>query len=902
MAERKRLFVLDGTALLYRAHFAMINNPLVTSAGQVTSGIFGFMSALIRLLREEAPDRLAVVFDGREKTFRHQIYTEYKATREKMPDELISQIEPLDGVLEALKVPVLRVPGYEADDVMGTLATQAEAEGWDTYLVTGDKDMMQLVSDCTFVYAPARGGNPAVVYDADKVRERWGVPPGRMIDLLGLMGDSSDNVPGVQGVGEKTARKLIDQYGSLEEALNHADEVANKRVREGLQTGRELALLSKELVTIDCQVPLDVGLSHLTLDRLDSCAAAEELQKLEIKAIVPDLLRLGGEAAGPAEEQPEKTYQLVTTEKELGAIPSRLAQAKWISFDLETTSTNPLQAEIVGLAFSVKPHQGWYIPVVYPERDESAALDLPAILERLRPILEDPDRPIIGQNIKYDLLVMARYGVAVNGIAFDTMIAAHLLEPEAPSYKLDTLSLKYLNYRMVPIEELIGKRGKGQRSMAEVPLDQVAFYAAEDADVVGLLYPLLREQLEVSGLTETYNRIEVPLVPVLAAMEQSGVFLDLPFLEVMSGQLAERLTGLEQEIYAAAGTEFNINSPQKLGDVLFDQLGLKKIRKRSTDVTVLEMLRDQHALPGLVLDYRQVKKLKSTYVDAFPALVHPETGRVHTSFGQTTAATGRLASSNPNFQNIPIRTDLGREIRRAFRAQKEGWCIFSADYSQIELRIMAHLAGESALIEAFNQGLDIHAQTAATVFGVPPEEVTPDMRRTAKVVNFGIMYGAGPFRMSQELDISIQEGRELINRYFNTYPGIRKFIDDLLAQARTDGYVSTVLGRRRKVPHLQSGNQRLRSADERIAVNMPIQGTAAELIKIAMIRIHRHLVEEGFKSRMILQIHDELLFETHEGEVDRLREMVVAEMEAAMELDVPLKVDCGFGPSWYEAH
>ncbi|UCH10799.1 MAG: DNA polymerase I [Fidelibacterota bacterium] len=901
MADPERLYILDGTALLYRAHFAMINNPLMTSSGQVTSGIFGFISALVRLLQEESPDHLAIVFDDRAKTFRHQIYTDYKATREKMPDELVSQIEPLDEVLEALNVPIFRIPGYEADDVMGTLATQAEAKGWHTYLVTGDKDMMQLVSERTFVYSPGRARNPATVYDSEKVKERWGVPPEKMIDLLGLMGDSSDNVPGVQGVGEKTALKLILEYGSLEEAIGHADEVANKRVREGLRSGRELALLSKELVTIDCQVPLEIDLDHLTIDKIDPLAAAEQLQELEIKAIVPDLLRLGTETGDLEGDQPEKSYELVTTQDELNALIRKLTQAEWISFDVESTSTDPLQAEIVGLSFSVEAHHGWYVPVQYPERDKEA-LALDTILEHLRPILEDGKRPIIGQNIKYDALLMLCYGVSVKGIIFDTMIAAHLVDPEASSYKLDTLSQRYLNYRMVPIEELIGKRGKGQLSMADVPVQQIMYYAAEDADVVGILYPILKEKLEADDLHATNQEIEVPLIPVLVTMEENGVFLDLPLLEEMSTDMGKQLQELEKDIYEAAGTEFNINSPQQLGVILFDQLGLKQIRKRSTDVTVLEMLKDQHPLPRLILDYRQVKKLQSTYVDAFPALVHPETGRVHTSFSQTVAATGRLSSSNPNFQNIPIRTELGREIRRAFRSQEQGWSIFSADYSQIELRIMAHLAKEKALIEAFREGQDIHALTAATVFDVAPEFVTPDMRRTAKVVNFGIMYGAGPFRMSQELDISIQEGRELINRYFNTYPGIRKFIDDLLAQARADGFVSTLLGRRRQVPHLKSDNQRLRSAEERIAVNMPIQGTAAELIKIAMIRIHRRLLEEDFKAVMILQIHDELLFEAPEDEVDRLRDMVTSEMESAMELDVPLKVDSGVGRSWYEAH
>jgi len=902
MVDQKRLYVIDGTALLYRGHFAMINNPLVTSGGFVTSGIFGFIRALIWLLKAERPDYLAVVFDDRAKTFRHQIYTEYKATREKMPAELAAQIEPLDNVLEALKIPVLRIPGYEADDLMGTLSTQAEAKGWLTYLVTGDKDMLQLVSEHTFVYAPARGKQPAKVYDSSLVEERWGVPPEKMIDLLGLMGDSSDNVPGVAGVGEKTARKLILQYGSLEEVLNHASEVANKRAREGLEQGRELALLSRELVTLDCHVPLDVDIEQLTLADMDPQAGVTALADLEIMHLAEDLLSLKEAAGSLREDRPEKSYEAVTTPEALAALVDRLRQADWISFDTETTSVNPRAAELVGLSFAVEPHQGWYIPVEFPEKSQQPSLDLDTILAAIGPLLSDPERPIVGQNLKYDIQVMARYGIAVEGLVFDTMIAAHLLEPESASYKLDHLSRKYLHYTMAPIEQLIGPKGKDQGLMSQAPLEAITFYAAEDADVAGLLYPLLKNRLEAQGLAEANDRFEAPLIPVLAEMEQNGIFLDLDLLASMSKELEVNLVDLERKVHQAAGVEFNINSPQQLGVVLFDQLGLRQVRKRSTDVTVLEMLKQDHELPRLVLDYRQVKKLKSTYIDAFPALVNPDTGRVHSTFNQTVAATGRLSSSNPNFQNIPIRTEMGREIRRAFRAQEDGWGIFSADYSQVELRIMAHLAREEALKAAFRQDQDIHTRTAATVFDVPPAEVTPDMRRTAKVVNFGIMYGAGPFRMSQELDISIQEGRELINRYFNTYPGIRKFIDDLLVRARDEGYVSTLYGRRRLVPGLKSANQRLRSADERIAVNMPIQGTAAELIKLAMIRIHRRLKEANFQARLVLQVHDELLFETPEGEVDRLKELVVHEMEAAMKLDVPLKVDWGFGPSWYEAH
>ena len=902
MGDLKRLFVLDGTALLYRAHYAMINNPLVTSTGFITSGIFGFMNALVRLLRKESPDYLAAVFDDRAKTFRHQLYTEYKATREKMPDELAAQLEPLEEILTALRVPVLRVPGFEADDIMGTLARRAETLGWRTYLVTGDKDMMQLVSEHTLVYVPAQRRNPVKVYGRAEVEERWGVPPEKMVDLMGLMGDSSDNIPGVAGVGAKTALKLVMKYGGLEEALNHAAEVGNKRAREGLQTGRELALLSKELVTIDCQVPLDLDMETLNIGGLDPVAGGRKLQEYEIRAITDDLLALGGEAPATPVERPQKHYEMVTTAQELDSLCSQLSAAPWFSFDLETTSLNPLQAEIVGLAFAIEPHHGWYVPVRFPEKGTVPSLELEQVLAAVGPILEDPQCPIIGQNIKYDLQVMARYDIDVNGIIFDTMIGAHLLEPDTASYKLDNLSLKYLNYELVPIEELIGKKGKGQLSMAEVPLQRVADYAAEDADITALLYPLLSERLQELHLDQTNAQLEVPLIPVLAEMERNGVFLDLELLAEMSRQLNADLKVLVQRIHETAGTEFNINSPQQLGVVLFDQLQLPQVRKRSTDVNVLQILRPKHPLPGLILDYRLIKKLQSTYIDAFPALVLPETGRVHSSFNQTVAATGRLSSSHPNFQNIPIRTELGREIRKAFRAQGPGWGIFSADYSQIELRVMAHLAGETALIEAFRADRDIHALTASIVFGVPAEEVTADQRRTAKVVNFGIMYGAGPFRMAQELDITLQEGRELINRYFNTSPGIRLFVDRLLHQAREDGYVATLLGRRRNVPGLQSKNQRLRSADERMAVNAPIQGTAAELIKIAMIKIHHRLKADGFRAKMILQVHDELLFETPDEEFERLRAMVVREMETALELSVPLKVDTGYGPTWYEAH
>ncbi|MFC1481034.1 DNA polymerase I [Candidatus Neomarinimicrobiota bacterium] len=902
MTNQKKLYVIDGTAMLYRSHFAMINNPLTDKDGFITSGIFGFIATIVRLLKSDKPDYLAVVFDAKEKTFRHEIYTEYKATREKMPDELAAQIEPLDEIIRALNAPILRMSGYEADDIMGTLALKAEQFGLHTYLVTGDKDMMQLVSDHVSVYVPALRRNPTKIYDREAVIEKFGLPPEQIVDYLGLMGDASDNVPGVAGVGQKTAKKLLDQYGSLEETLNRASEVANKRAREGLEQGREMALLSKELVTIDCHVPIEIDLEELRVERLTPTPAAEKLKEFDIRTLSDDLLTIGGEAAPLEMDQPDKDYQLVQNSRELDDLEQAIRAADWVSFDLETTSLAAVEADIVGISFSIAEHTGWYIPVMFPERNDKTALSLDTILAAVGPLLEDEAIPKIGQNIKYDALVMRRYDIQVKGIVFDTLIAAHLLNPGDSTYKLDHLSEVHLNYRMVPIEDLIGKRGKNQLSMADVPLATIAHYATEDADVVGQLYPPFLASLVEQSLAEYIQKVELPLIPVLVEMEHQGVYLDLDFLAEMSRDLGNKMEQFQEQILAAAGEEFNMNSPQQLGVILFDKLGLPQIRKRSTDVNVLQMLKDKHELPALILDYRQVKKLKSTYVDAFPELVNQATGRVHSSFNQTVAATGRLSSTNPNFQNIPIRTDIGREIRKAFRPQEEGWVIYSADYSQIELRIMADLSGETELIRSFSEGVDVHSQTAATVFDVPVGMVTDDMRRTAKVVNYGIMYGAGPFRMSQELNIPLQQGRELVNRYYNTYPGLRLFVDQLLAEAKEKGYVQTLMGRRRKVPGLNSSNGRVRQSEERIAVNTPIQGTAAELIKLAMINIQERLSKTSLKARMILQIHDELLFEVPENEVEELSKIVEPEMVNAMSFKVPLEVESGFGSSWYEAH
>ena len=900
MTSPKRLFLIDGMAQIYRAHFAMIKNPLTTKDGRHTSAIFGFMNSLFKLLRDENPDYIAVVLDCKEPTFRHKLYTEYKATREKMPDELVEQLEPLYEVISHTNIPILKKPGYEADDIIGTLVKKAEQAGLVTYMVTGDKDMMQLVSETTFMYSPGNRFKPTTIYDKIKVKEKWGVGPDGIIDMLALVGDTSDNVPGVDGVGPKTAKKLLDQYKDIETILEHADEAKNKRVREGLQNGRDLVHLSRELVTIHCDVPVEFHIEELIRKDMDGEALTYDFQDLEMYSLITQVEALSGNGV-VALEQPDKNYQTILTQTDLDLLITTISNAELISFDLETTSITPLQADIVGLSFSVKANDGYYIPVEYPEKESKPGLTLDAVLEKLKPIFENENNRFCGQNIKYDALVLSRYGIHLGNIVFDTMIAEYMLHPEKNSYKMDYLSIDYLNYRMVPIDNLIGT-GLHQKSMAEVPLEDIAFYASEDADIAFQLAEILKDKLEKESLFEPYNNIEIPLIPVLTTIEKNGVYLNLDFLADLSRQFGEGLEKLTEKIHQMAGREFNINSPKQLGEILFDELELKPIRKRSTAVEVLAVLKNYHPLPEEVLKYRHLAKLKNTYVDAIPNYVNKETGRVHTSLNQTIAATGRLSSTSPNFQNIPIRTETGREVRKAFVPQNSDWVILSADYSQVELRIMAHYSQEPELIKAFEENSDIHSRTAALVNGITEAEVTPDQRRSAKVVNFGIMYGAGPYRMSQELGISMADAKILIDNYFATYPGIRKYMDETISLARDRGYVETLYKRRRKTGNLDASNRNIVQAEERVAINMPIQGTAADIIKIAMINIHNKMESENYQSKMILQIHDELLFECPKAEVDKLAAMVVEKMEGAVSLSVPLKVDWNYGSSWYEAH
>ena len=896
----KKLFIIDGYAILYRAHYALIRNPLITSYGFHTSALFGFTNQLIKIIKDENPDYLVCAFDSKEKTFRHKIYSDYKANRPEMPEELQKQIPHLWELLDGMNIPVLRVPGYEADDIIGTVTESVLDKKIQSYIVSGDKDFMQLINDKIFLYTPGKRNSAPDIYDKDGVIKKWGLPPEKIIDLLALMGDSSDNVPGVAGVGVKTAVKLLKEYDNIESVLDNASKISNKRVHNGLMNGRDKAFLSKELVTIIKDVDVDTNVENFLLKSFDQEALGKKFEELEFYAL---LKYLAIDAPETITKKQEKNYQTILDLKALKEMVDELKNAKYVSIDLETTSLNPMLAEIVGISVSYNKNSAFYIPILYPEKKKNnfGGNDLEVALSIMKEFLENKDIKKIGQNIKYDALILYRNGVKVSNIFLDTMIAAHILNPAAKSYKLDALSIEFLNYNMVPIEDLIGK-GKNQITMDFVPLDKISYYAAEDADIVFQLAEIFAPKLEENGQLNFFADIEMPLIDVLMKMEKEGVYVDEDLLNEMSLNIGERLDLLVKEIYNIAEEEFNINSTQQLAKILFDDLKLTQIKKRSTAENVLKELVNEHELPELILSYRKLNKLKNTYIDALPASINKNTKRIHSTFNQTIAATGRLSSTGPNFQNIPIRTVDGREIRKSFIAQQKNWGIFSADYSQIELRIMAHLSADKELCKAFKDNLDIHDRTASLIYNVSLDDVQPEMRRTAKVINFGIMYGAGPFRISQELGISRKAAQEIIKQYFIQYSGIQNYIDDTLSKARSDNYVETILGRRRYVWDVNSENALKKQAAERVAINMPIQGSAAELIKIAMIDIQKNIENDKLNSKMILQIHDELLFEYPLDEEEHLISMVKKSMENAMSLNVPIIVDYGFGKDWFEAH
>ncbi|PSQ95453.1 MAG: DNA polymerase I [Bacteroidetes bacterium SW_9_63_38] len=917
--DAKTLHLIDAMSLAYRAHYIFISRPLINSKGQNTSAAYGFTNSLLKLIDDHSIEHAAVVFDeGEEDTFRKEIYEDYKAHRDPPPDELLENIPYIKQIVEAMDIPVLEVPNVEADDVIGTLAKQAEADGADVVIVSPDKDFKQLLSDHVSIYKPAKGDQDFEIITDETFREEHELDPVQFIDMLALMGDSSDNVPGVYGIGEKTAQKLLREYDSVENLIEHADDLSGKRAREGMQEHADEAELSKRLVRIRTDLDVDMEWEQLRRANPDEDALRALFEKLEFDSML-DRMDIDGavdetedETAedpalefdfGPYEKVQELDpdavdYDFVQTEAELQDFVEKLDGRERYAFDTETTSTDPMYASLVGLSFSWTAEQGVYVPTPLPD-----GTDVDAVLDVLGPLLE-ADTEKVGHNLKYDLLVLRRHGVAVGGPLVDTMVAHYLVAPEE-NHNLDDVARSVLNYKMVPITELIGDGD--DMSMRDVAVEEAAPYACEDADIALRLADALAEQLDESGVQEIAEDMEFPLVRVLAKMEHLGIRVDTDVLEEISSRLASELEEIEEEIFELAGEEFNINSPQQLGEILFEKLDLPVVSKTptgnpSTKESVLEELSTKHEMPGLVLDWRSTYKIKSTYLDALGELVHPETGRIHTSFNQTRTSTGRLSSSDPNLQNIPIRTEVGREIRRAFVPQ-DGWTLMAADYAQIELRILASMSGDEAMIETFRDGGDIHTDAAARVFDLDPDQVTSDQRRKAKEVNYGIPYGISPWGLAQRMRMPFDEADDLIKQYRQSYPGVSQLLNELVEQAQEHGYAQTLMGRRRYLPDIDSSNSNRRGAAERVAVNMPIQGTQADMIKIAMNRIHDRLAASGWEARMLLQVHDELVFELPPEEVGEVQSMVTDEMENALLLDdVPVLVDIDVGDNWLDAH
>ena len=916
----KRIFLIDGTAFAFRSFYA-IRTGLTDTKGRPTNAVYGFTRILLKLLREHAPTHIAVAFDAGGTTFRDEMFEAYKAHREKTPEELCAQFPMMIDVVEALQIPVLRIEGVEADDVLGTLARRAEAQGMEAIIVTGDKDMLQLITDHIHVYDPNKG-DKGQWYSAQDVQERFGVGPQGVIDALSLMGDSADNVPGVRGIGEKRAKELMEAYGSLDAVYEHLDELKGK-LKENLLADREIAYLSKRLVTIDTDVPLPVDPDACHRQEPDRDRLTSVFAELAFQSMLEEILPR-------AEEEEKLDYRLILTQAELDAALAEMRASGCFAVDTETTSVDPVRADLVGVSMSCRAKTGYYIPIAHdPEAlmrrtdpDDLFALEvlnpLPRqdALDSLRTLLEDPTIGKMGHNIKYDLIVFQRAGINLQGIVLDTMVASYLTDPSRLRHNLGEVSLQYLRRKMIPIADVIGKGAKAV-TFDKVPVDLARDYSCEDADITwrlsGIFRPLLRER----ALEALFEEVERPLIDVLARMEMAGIAIDLKVFEALQLELTVRLRSLEAEIFEMAGESFQINSPKQLQGILFDKLKLAPKRKTktgfSTDVEVLEELAGEHPLPAKLLEYRTLEKLRGTYVEALPRLINPETGRIHTSFNQAVAATGRLSSSDPNLQNIPVRTELGRAIRRGFIADGKDKRLISADYSQIELRILAHLSGDDHLCAAFRdtpgspkqERRDIHRETAAHIFGVPPDQVTQDMRRQAKAINFGVVYGISAFGLARNTGLSNAEAARFIDQYFTQYPGVRHYMNTVLERAQQDGYVTTVLQRRRYMPELKSADVNTRKGAERAAINTPVQGSAADVIKLAMLQLdealqHGALCKTG--ARMLLQVHDELLVEAPEHEAEHVAEVMKEIMENAIELEVPLVVDIGIGNNWDEIH
>ena len=887
--QPQRLYLIDGSSYIYRAYFAI--RHLSNSKGFATNAVYGFVNMLLKVVREQAPDHLAVVFDARGPTFRKEIYPEYKANRVQMPEDLVPQIPVIKEIVRAFNMPAIEKAGFEADDIIATLAKKFAAEGMEVTVVTGDKDLMQVVSERIRLLDTMKDKFSGLA----EVEERFGGTPDKVIEVQALAGDSSDNVPGVPGVGEKTAVKLIKEFGSVEALLSRLDEVKGK-LRENLRDFGEQARLSRRLVTLIDDMELDLDYDSFSLSEPDRAALTNIFKEMEFHKLVQEFsteTRATGEG-----------YHGVLTEAQLDALIAELKRAKRFAFDTETTSLDAVRADLVGLSFAVREGEAWYIPVGHRYLGVPEQLALKLVLDKLRPILEDPALIKIGQNLKYDLLVLRRAGIRVAGGAVDTMIASYLATPASKSHGMDALASELLGHKTISYSEMTGS-GKNRIGFEEVEVEKAINYAAEDADITLRLAGVLEPKLVETHQERLFAEVEMPLVEVLTDMEWAGVRIDAGFLGTLSAEMEKKMAALETEIHQLAGGPFNIGSPKQLGEILFERLGLPRGRKTktgwSTDGEVLNKLAEDHAIAARILDYRSLAKLKGTYTDALPKLVNPESGRIHTSFNQAITATGRLSSSDPNLQNIPIRSEEGGRIREAF-IPAEGNLLLAADYSQIELRVLAHMADEKVLQEGFSRGEDIHKRTASEVFGVFPEMVTPEMRRQAKTINFGVIYGMGAFSLGKDLGIGTREAQTFIDNYFARYPGIKTFMESKKDEAREKQYITTLLGRRCAVPEISSKNGAIRSYAERNAINYPIQGSAADIIKVAMVRIHRRLAAEGLKTRMVLQVHDELVFDVPRDELETMRELVRSEMEGAVKLNVPLVVDIGVGRNWREAH
>jgi len=893
---KKSIYVIDGSAIIYRSYFAFKNRPLINSRGENTSAIFGFLRTIISLLERFEPEYFAIIFDEKEPTFRHKTYKEYKATRDKMPEDLVEQLKPILEMVNLSHIAKLSKPGYEADDIIATLTERYENEH-DIVIVSSDKDLYQLVNDRVKLYEPSKDKFIGI----KEVEEKFDVPPEKIVDLLALAGDSSDNVPGIPKVGPKTAAKLIAEFGDLESIISHASEISSEKIKDNIVTYADQGRLSKELVILDKHVPIDLSLDTMKVPDIFTESLRDFCVHYEMYAFMK---HFQGEVKQP--EKKEFLYEIVDNEKSFSALLSLLTESKFIAVDLETDSRNPIDARIVGISFCVSEDKSYYIPLGHIFGKQ---LNKAKVLEDLKQILEDSSKHFIGHNIKYDYMVFQNEDIEISNLYFDTMIGSYVLAPEEHRHNLNEVSMKYFQHKMIPITDIIGK-GKNQIQFGEAEIEKAAEYAAEDAYITYLLWEKLKSQIEKVELSKLFYEIEMPLVKALAQMERNGIYIDLPLFREISKELEHKTVKLKDTIYFKTGEQFNVDSPSQLADVLFNKMDLPVIKKTktgySTDIEVLTKLSRTYEIAQDIIDYRQLKKLQSTYIDAFPKLVNPRTHRIHSSFNQTVTATGRLSSSSPNLQNIPIRTEIGREMRKGFIAQKNDNLILSADYSQIELRIVALLSKDENMIENFKKGGDIHSQTAATIFGIDEKEVTHDQRRQAKVINFGIIYGMGAFSLSEDLRISRGEAQAFIDNYFSFYKGVYNYLESTKKFAHDKGYVKTIFNRRRYLPGINSRNRNVQSNEERMAINMPIQGTAADMIKIAMNALYDEISHKTDEIMMIIQVHDELVFEIRKDKIDFYKKLIKKEMENVLPEEytgiVPIKVDIGFGKSWYDAH